>query len=102
MPNTPATVFRLASVSKQFTAFAIYLLAQDGKLSLDDDVRKYVPKLHDFGKARASATMPTSTCAVAAISLGSMSMRINRRKSPAGEAGPSHGSDCASGGGTRE
>jgi CubicO group peptidase (beta-lactamase class C family) len=50
VPNTPATVFHLASVSKQFTAFAIYLLAQDGKLSLDDDVRKYVPKLHDFGK----------------------------------------------------
>jgi CubicO group peptidase (beta-lactamase class C family) len=50
VPNTPATVFHLASVSKQFTAFAIYLLAQDGKLSLDDDVRKYLPKLHDFGK----------------------------------------------------
>jgi CubicO group peptidase (beta-lactamase class C family) len=50
VPNTPATVFHLASVSKQFTAFAIYLLAQDGKLSLDDDVCKYVPKLHDFGK----------------------------------------------------
>lgn len=51
VPNTPATVFHLASVSKQFTAFAIHLLAQDGKLSLDDDVRKYVPKLHDFGKS---------------------------------------------------
>jgi len=51
VPNTPATVFHLASVSKQFTAFAIHLLAHDGKLSLDDDVRKYVPKLHDFGKA---------------------------------------------------
>lgn len=50
VPNTPATVFHLASVSKQFTAFAIHLLAHDGKLSLDDDVRKYVPKLHDFGK----------------------------------------------------
>ncbi|MGY4500439.1 CubicO group peptidase (beta-lactamase class C family) [Bradyrhizobium sp. GM24.11] len=50
VPNTPATVFHLASVSKQFTAFAIYLLAHDGKLSLDDDVRKHVPKLHDFGK----------------------------------------------------
>jgi len=50
VPNTPATVFDLASVSKQFTAFAIHLLAQDGKLSLDDDVRKYVPRLHDFGK----------------------------------------------------
>jgi CubicO group peptidase (beta-lactamase class C family) len=51
VPNSPATVFHLASISKQFTAFAIYLLAQDGKLSLDDDVRKYVPKLNDFGKA---------------------------------------------------
>lgn len=50
VPNSPATVFHLGSVSKQFTAFAIYLLAQDGKLSLDDDVRKYVPRLHDFGK----------------------------------------------------
>jgi CubicO group peptidase (beta-lactamase class C family) len=50
VPNSPATVFPLASVSKQFTAFAIYLLVQDGRLSLDDDVRKYLPKLHDFGK----------------------------------------------------
>ena len=50
VPNSPATVFHLGSVSKQFTAFAIYLLVQDGRLSLDDDVRKYLPKLHDFGK----------------------------------------------------
>lgn len=49
-PITPATVFHVASVSKQFTAMAIHLLAQDGKLSLDDDVRKYLPELHDFGK----------------------------------------------------
>jgi CubicO group peptidase (beta-lactamase class C family) len=47
---TPATVFHVASVSKQFTAMAIHLLARDGKLSLDDDVRKYLPELHDFGK----------------------------------------------------
>ena len=50
VPNSLATVFHLGSVSKQFTAFAIYLLVQDGRLSLDDDVRKYLPKLHDFGK----------------------------------------------------
>lgn len=48
--NRPSTVFHVASVSKQFTAFAIHLLAQEGKLSLDDDVRKYLPELHDFGK----------------------------------------------------
>jgi CubicO group peptidase (beta-lactamase class C family) len=51
IPNTPTTVFHIASVSKQFTAFAIYLLERENKLSLDDDVRKYLPELHDFGKA---------------------------------------------------
>jgi CubicO group peptidase (beta-lactamase class C family) len=49
VPLTPASVFHVASVSKQFTAAAILLLAQEGKLSLDDDVRKYVPELPDFG-----------------------------------------------------
>jgi CubicO group peptidase (beta-lactamase class C family) len=48
-PNTPATIFHIASTSKQFTAFAIHLLQSDGKLSVDDDVRKYIPELHDFG-----------------------------------------------------
>ena len=42
---TPATNFRLASVSKQFTAAAIGLLAGDGALSLDDPVRKWLPSL---------------------------------------------------------
>ena len=50
IPIEPGTIFHIASVSKQFTAFAIYLLAADGKLSIDDDVRKYLPELHDFGK----------------------------------------------------
>jgi CubicO group peptidase (beta-lactamase class C family) len=45
----PETVFHVASISKQFTAAAILLLAQEGKLSLDDDVRKYIPELPDFG-----------------------------------------------------
>ena len=49
VPNTPATIFEAGSVSKQFTAAAIVLLALDGKLSLDDDVRKYVPELPDYG-----------------------------------------------------
>jgi CubicO group peptidase (beta-lactamase class C family) len=47
--NTASTSFHIASVSKQFTAFAIHLLQAEGKLSIDDDVRKYVPDLHDFG-----------------------------------------------------
>ena len=45
----PSTVFESGSVAKQFTAAAITLLAQDGKLSVDDPVRKYVPELPDFG-----------------------------------------------------
>lgn len=44
-PVTPQTNFRLASVSKQFTAAAILLLAQDGKLALDDPARKWLPSL---------------------------------------------------------
>ncbi len=50
VPITPATVFHVASVSKQFTAFCIALLAKAGKLSLDDDIRLYLPEMHDFGK----------------------------------------------------
>ena len=42
---TPETNYRLASVTKQFTAAAILLLSQDGKLSLDDPVKKWLPSL---------------------------------------------------------
>jgi CubicO group peptidase (beta-lactamase class C family) len=50
VPITPSTPFYAASVSKQFTAFAVALLAKQGKLSLDDDVRKWLPEVPDFGK----------------------------------------------------
>lgn len=46
---TPQSVFDIGSVSKQITAMAILLLAQDGKLSLDDDIRKYLPEIPDYG-----------------------------------------------------
>ncbi len=49
IPITPSTVFHVASVSKQFTAMAITLLEAQGKLSASDDIRKYLPELHDFG-----------------------------------------------------
>jgi CubicO group peptidase (beta-lactamase class C family) len=49
VPITPMTVFHVASMSKQFTAASIVMLAQEGKLSLDDPVRKYIPELPDFG-----------------------------------------------------
>ena len=50
VPITSQTVFHVASMSKQFTAASILLLAQQGKLSLDDDVHKYIPELPDFGE----------------------------------------------------
>ena len=49
IPITPTTIFDIASVSKQFAAFAIATLAHDGKLSLDDDIRRYLPDVPDFG-----------------------------------------------------
>lgn len=49
IPITPQTVFNIASVSKQFTAFATYLLAAEGKISLEDDIRKYIKELPDYG-----------------------------------------------------
>jgi CubicO group peptidase (beta-lactamase class C family) len=51
-PVTPATVFDLASLTKQFTGMAILVLAERGALSLDDDVRKYLPELPVFDAAR--------------------------------------------------
>ncbi|NMO16045.1 beta-lactamase family protein [Pyxidicoccus fallax] len=50
VPITPRTLFHIASISKQFTAFSIGLLAQEGKLSLDDDIREYLPEMPDSGK----------------------------------------------------
>jgi CubicO group peptidase (beta-lactamase class C family) len=49
VPITPGSVFYVGSLSKQFTAFAAALAASEGKLSLDDDVRKWIPELPDYG-----------------------------------------------------
>lgn len=46
---TPASIFHVASVSKQFAAITVAMLARDGRLSLDDEVRKWVPEVPDFG-----------------------------------------------------
>lgn len=46
--NTPSTVMEPGSVAKQFAAAAVVLLALDGKLSLDDDVRRYFPELPEY------------------------------------------------------
>jgi CubicO group peptidase (beta-lactamase class C family) len=49
VPLTSKSVFYMASVSKQFTAAAVVLAAEQGFLSLDDDVRKYIPELPNYG-----------------------------------------------------
>jgi CubicO group peptidase (beta-lactamase class C family) len=48
IPITPKTVFKVGSTAKHFTALAITVLSVEGKLSLDDDVRDYVPEVPEF------------------------------------------------------
>jgi CubicO group peptidase (beta-lactamase class C family) len=61
VPNTPDTIFESGSLSKQFTAMAIMLLARDGRLSLDDQVRKHIPELPDYGVPLTIRHMLTHT-----------------------------------------
>jgi len=49
IPITPSSVFHVASVSKHFTAMAVELLVNEGKVTWDDDIRTYVPEVPDFG-----------------------------------------------------
>jgi CubicO group peptidase (beta-lactamase class C family) len=49
IPVSPNTIFHIASESKQFVAFCILLLQKQGKLSVDDDIRKYLDFVPDFG-----------------------------------------------------
>lgn len=49
VPIGPSTVFDIGSVSKQFTAAVVLQMAREGQLSLDDDIRSYVPELPDYG-----------------------------------------------------
>jgi len=49
IPVTPSTIFHVASVSKQFTTFAVALLAREGKLNWDDEIHSHLPELPDLG-----------------------------------------------------
>ena len=49
IPISPGSVFYIGSCSKQFVAMCIVLLSAEGKLSLDDDIRKYIPEMPDYG-----------------------------------------------------
>jgi CubicO group peptidase (beta-lactamase class C family) len=61
IPIKPDTIFEIGSASKQFTAAAVLLLARDGKLSLDDPARKYLPELPDYGLPLTIRHMLTHT-----------------------------------------
>src|SRR5512136_828196 len=50
IPITASTIFNAGSLSKQFTGLAMAMLIQEGKLSLDDDVHKYLPEMPDYGQ----------------------------------------------------
>jgi CubicO group peptidase (beta-lactamase class C family) len=62
--NTPQTIFESGSVAKQFTAAALVLLQQDGKLSLDDPVKKYIPELPDYGSPLTIRNMLNHTSGI--------------------------------------
>ena len=50
IPVSTATIFDVASVSKQFTGLAISILVQDGKLNLDEDIKRYLPDIPNYGQ----------------------------------------------------
>ena len=50
IPITAATIFDIASVSKQFTGLAVSMLIEQGKISLDDDIHKYLPDIPRFDR----------------------------------------------------
>ena len=63
-PIKTSTLFNLASVSKQFTAAAILILAKENKLSLKDDIRKYLPDFPDYGYTITIENLIHHTCGV--------------------------------------
>ncbi|MEL7187525.1 MAG: serine hydrolase domain-containing protein [Pseudomonadota bacterium] len=60
-PNSPQSMFRLASVSKQMTTMALMRLAEAGKLDYDDLITKHVPELDTWPRVQASASVAGST-----------------------------------------
>lgn len=61
IPYNENTRHNIGSTSKQFANFALLLLQEDGKLSLDDDVRKHIPELPDFGQTVTIRHLSTHT-----------------------------------------
>jgi len=75
VPATPDTVFALASVAKQFTATAIMLLVDQGKVRLDDPINQYLPSSPEQWKAITVRHLLTHTAGLAALFKGFNSLR---------------------------
>lgn len=65
VPLTTDSIFRLGSITKQFTAAAIMMLAEQGKLSIDDDIHKYVPEFPTEGQVVTVANLMSHTSGIA-------------------------------------
>ena len=63
-PLTPASLFDIGSTQKQFTAAAVLLLVEDGRLSLSDDIRKHLPQLPDYGHTVTVDQLITHTAGI--------------------------------------
>jgi len=63
-PNDQGLAYPIGSISKQFVGYCIQLLASEGKLSLSDDVRRYIPEMHDFGTPITLQMLLTHTSGV--------------------------------------
>src|SRR5665213_307019 len=64
VPIGPATAFRIAAVSKQFTCAAILLLAAEGKLGIQDEARTHLPELPDYGQRLTVAHLMHNTSGI--------------------------------------
>lgn len=73
VPLTSASVFYMGSVSKQFTAASVVLAAEQGLLTLDDDLRKWIPEMPDYGHPITLRTMLHHTSGIRDV-LGLMSL----------------------------
>ncbi len=65
--NSPSTLFNIASNSKQFTAYALLHLVEEGKVDLGDDIRKYIPELPDLGETIKVKTLMQHTHGIRGI-----------------------------------
>jgi len=65
--NSSSTLFNIASNSKQFTAYALLNLVEEGKINLEDDIRKYLPELPDLGNTIKIKTLAQHTHGIRGI-----------------------------------